>query len=63
MNAAPHPREEEALALLMAHCSRLDPDHPTARERLEETLGAELANRLVFALCAGTSRPRACFAA
>jgi hypothetical protein len=43
--------------LLLAHCARLDPDTPTARERLDEVLGPELAHKLVFALRAG-SAPR-----
>jgi hypothetical protein len=43
------------LTLLVAHCASLDPDTPTARERLETALGAEFAHTLVFAL----SRARA----
>jgi hypothetical protein len=35
---------------LLAHCARLDPDMPTARERLEIVLGPALARKLVFAL-------------
>jgi hypothetical protein len=41
---------DRGLALLVAHCASLDPAAPTARERLEEMLGAELARKLVFAL-------------
>jgi hypothetical protein len=41
---------ERGLALLVAHCASLDPGAPTARERLEEKLGPELARKLVFAL-------------
>jgi hypothetical protein len=56
MNAVPH---ERGLALLAAHCASLDPDSPTARERLAETLGPALAEKLVFALSSGTrSRER-----
>jgi hypothetical protein len=56
MNAAPH---ERGLALLLAHCASLDPDSPTARERLDEALGPDLAQKLVFALSSGTkSRAR-----
>ncbi|HZC31493.1 MAG TPA: hypothetical protein VE261_08240 [Gaiellaceae bacterium] len=39
-----------ARALILAHCSRLDPRTPNARERLEATLGPTLARRLVYAL-------------
>jgi hypothetical protein len=49
MNAAGH----RGNALLLAHCSSLDPAAPTALERLEATLGPELARRLVAALCSG----------
>jgi len=41
---------DRGLALLVAHCASLDPAAPTARERLEEKLGADLARKLVFAL-------------
>jgi hypothetical protein len=47
MNAGSNDR---GLALLVAHCASLDPAAPTARERLEEKLGPELARKLVFAL-------------
>lgn len=40
-------------ALLLAHCASFDPLAPTAGERLDEVLGAELARMLVVALCAG----------
>ena len=69
MNAGSH---ERGLALLVAHCTSLDPAAPTARERLEEKLGPELARKLVFALAARARdedrspqplRPRAIFAA
>ncbi len=56
MNAVPHKR---GLALLAAHCASLDPDSPTARERLADALGPALAEKLVFALSSGTqSRER-----
>jgi hypothetical protein len=44
------------LPLLVAHCASLDPDTPTARDRLEAAVGAELAHKLVFAL-SGTRAP------
>ena len=43
---------ERGHSLLVAHCASLDPATPTARERLEEKLGPELARKLVFALAA-----------
>jgi hypothetical protein len=63
---------ERGTALLLAHCASLDPDAPTARERLDAALGPELARRLVTALAAGATdaerasgalRARAVFAA
>jgi hypothetical protein len=65
-------RIERGTDLLVAHCASLDPDAPTARERLEEALGPELARKLVSALAAGSAegerargalRARAVFAA
>jgi hypothetical protein len=59
MNGVPHDR---GLELLVAHCASLDPDSATARERLDEVIGPELARMLVFALSAGgddRDRPRA----
>jgi hypothetical protein len=57
-------------ALLLAHCASLDPEVETAKERLEDALGPELAWRLVRALTAGAPtrpeaglRPRPIFAA
>ena len=44
------------LELLAAHCANLDPDTPTARERLDVALGPELARKLVFALSAHAPR-------
>jgi hypothetical protein len=68
MNAVPTDR---GLALLVAHCASFDPDAPTARERLDDALGPELARKLVFALSSGAEerespgslRARAVFAA
>jgi hypothetical protein len=40
-------------ALLLAHCASLDPAATSARERLDEALGADLARKLVWALCSG----------
>jgi hypothetical protein len=51
MNAVP---TERGNALLVAHCASLDPDAPTAQERLEDALGPDLARKLVFALSAGS---------
>jgi hypothetical protein len=62
MDVVPH---ERGLSLLEAHCRSLDPSAPTARERLDDVLGPELAQKLVFALSAGaaTGRGRAARAA
>lgn len=54
----PHTWELAGLELLAAHCASLDPDTATARERLDEALGPELARKLVFALSAGAPQPR-----
>jgi len=65
-------RSERGTELLVAHCASLDPDAPTARDRLDEALGPELARKLVSALAAGATeserasgalRARAVFAA
>jgi len=42
----------------MAHLAYLDPDAPTARERLDKVLGPELAHMLVSALSTGAPRER-----
>jgi hypothetical protein len=55
MTVVPCSPRKRGLALLAAHCASLDPDTPSARDRLEVALGAELAHKLVFAL----SRARA----
>jgi hypothetical protein len=50
MNTVPHHRGN---ALIAAHCAALDPGTATARERLDEALGEELARKLIFALTGG----------
>jgi hypothetical protein len=50
-------------ALLVAHCASLDPDTPSARDRLEAAVGAELAHKLVFALSGARAPGRQRFAA
>ena len=50
MNVVPPSPGRRGLALLAIHCSSLDPDAPSARERLEKALGAEFARKLVLAL-------------
>jgi hypothetical protein len=52
MNAAPSSPGKRGLELLVAHCSSVYSDGPTARERLEEVLGPELTSKLVCALSA-----------
>lgn len=47
---------ERGNALLLAHLASLDPATSTARRRLEDELGEELARKLVSALCAGAPR-------
>jgi hypothetical protein len=55
MNAVPHARGNRLLA---AHCAALEPETATARDRLDDALGAELAEKLVFALAGrGAGRP------
>jgi hypothetical protein len=51
MNAVPHQR---GLDLLAAHCAALHLETMTARERLDDLLGPELARKLVFALSGGS---------
>jgi hypothetical protein len=53
MNVVPTQRGN---ALLLAHCASLDPASPVARQRLEDALGPELAQRLVRALCRSAPR-------
>jgi len=52
MNVAP---QQRGTALLAAHFAALEPGGATARERLDEALGEELARKLVFALSGGSS--------
>jgi hypothetical protein len=56
MTAVPPTREGRGLSLLAAHCTSLEPNARSARERLDDAVGAELAHKLVFALCAGHER-------
>jgi hypothetical protein len=63
MNAVPPQPSGRGLALLVQHCASLDPDTPTARERLDAVLGSELAQKLVFGLCGAGSPDRQRFAA
>ncbi len=55
MNAVPSLPRRRGLELLAAHCASLDLDGPSARDRLDAALGAELARKLIFAL--GTGPP------
>jgi hypothetical protein len=55
---SPERRTPTGLDLLLAHCAGLDPERPTARERLESALGSDLAGKLVFALSAGAPSDR-----
>jgi hypothetical protein len=50
---------ERGIDLLALHCASLDPSTPTARERLDDALGTELARKLVFALSGHAERKRA----
>jgi hypothetical protein len=43
---------QRGLELAFRHCESLDPDSPSARERLEREIGARCARFLVDALCA-----------
>jgi hypothetical protein len=61
-------RSGRGTALLLAHCASFDPDAETAKERLEDALGTELARKLVSGLAAGSPLrpalgPRTVFAA
>ena len=44
------------MELLEAHLRSLDPDEPTARERLEDALGETLARELVLSLLSADNR-------
>ncbi len=50
MNAV---QQDRGLALIAAHCAALDPGVSTARERLDNAVGEELAHKLLFALTGG----------
>jgi hypothetical protein len=60
VTTAPGPERGRAGARLQTHLdalARLDPVRPSAAERLENALGVELAQKLVFALAgSGDSR-------
>jgi hypothetical protein len=56
-------RGGRGIALLTSHCLSLDPDAPSARERLAAAIGVEFAAKLVFALSSGSSPGRERFAA
>lgn len=47
------------LWLLAAHLRSLDPAAPSARERLEQAVGPQLAHKLLFALAPGERSRRA----
>jgi hypothetical protein len=56
MNVLAQETTHRGARLLAAHLESLDPRAVSARERLDERLGSELAGKLVFALaphCAG----------
>jgi hypothetical protein len=59
MNAQANRTMEGGLCLLAAHLRSLDPQTPAARERLEERLGPQLTQKLVFALSPGQRGRRA----
>ncbi|MGZ4411828.1 MAG: hypothetical protein ACXVY8_06795 [Gaiellaceae bacterium] len=63
MNVVPPSPGRRGLALLAIHCSSLDPDVPSARDRLEQALGAKLARKLVRALSTGSPGRERRFAA
>lgn len=50
MDVLPQPLTNRGTRLLAAHLESLDPEAIPARERLAETLGNELARKLIFAL-------------
>jgi hypothetical protein len=58
MTVVPPSRGGRGIELLASHCQSLDPDAPSARERLAAAIGVELANKLVSALSGGTSPGR-----
>jgi hypothetical protein len=50
MNLLPQPMTHRGAWLLAAHLESLDSEAVSARERLEEELGTDLARKLLFAL-------------
>jgi hypothetical protein len=58
MDARSRHWHDDALALMQAHCRSLDPRAPSARQRLEASLGPELAAKLLFALVPVRPRER-----
>jgi hypothetical protein len=58
MEMQPGGKDNGVFERIVAHCRSLDPDMPTARERLEEAIGPELAHKLLFALGPRTPRER-----
>ena len=63
MNAVPLQPSGRGLALLVQHCASLDPDMPSARDRLGAVVGPELAQKLILGLCGAGSPDRQRFAA
>jgi hypothetical protein len=59
MNAGADTREARGLSLLAAHCLSFEPDAPSARQRLDEAVGPELAHKL-FTLCTGVRDKHVC---
>ena len=56
-------RGGRGVALLASHFRSLDPDAPSARERLAAAIGVEFADTLVCALCNSSPTRRRRFAA
>jgi hypothetical protein len=52
MNALAQETTNRGTRLLVAHLVSLDPQAASARERLDEEIGSDLARKLVFALAA-----------
>jgi hypothetical protein len=50
MDVMPQATDRRGVRLLARHLQSLNPEAESARERLEEELGSELAHKLVFAL-------------
>jgi hypothetical protein len=58
MFVQPKPQDGSPMELLAAHLHSLEPAGPSARERLEEVLGVELTQKLLFALAPGATGTR-----